>query len=211
MVESESAGGDVFYDLVYDAARPEVFFQATPHRVVGDGEPVRIRRDSTWDVPEPEFTVAVSPTGRIIGYTIGNDMSSRSIEGENPLYLPPPKVYGGCAALDPRLVLRDLPPSDTRIGIDIRRAGASLFAGQIALDQIKRSFDQLVECLFCDNSFPNGVYVMTGTASSPVTTSPSFPATGSRSLSTPSAPSRTMSPVPDPPFKLCLTQLERST
>jgi 2-dehydro-3-deoxy-D-arabinonate dehydratase len=163
MEESESAGGDVFYDMVYDADRPEIFFKATPHRVVGDGGAVRIRRDSTWDVPEPEFTLAVSATGKIIGYTIGNDMSSRSIEGENPLYLPQAKVYDGCAALGPRLVLGELPPSETRIGLEIRRADDVVFTGETALDQIKRGFDELVEHLFRDNSFPAGVFVMTGT------------------------------------------------
>ena len=163
MEESESAGGDVFYDLVYDADRPEIFFKATPHRVVGDGGAVRIRHDSTWDVPEPEFTLAVSAAGRIIGYTIGNDMSSRSIEGENPLYIPQAKVYDGSAALGPRLVLGDLPPLDTRISVEIRRADEVVFAGETALERIKRSFDELVGYLFRDNSFPNGVFVMTGT------------------------------------------------
>jgi 2-dehydro-3-deoxy-D-arabinonate dehydratase len=163
MAESESAGGDVFYDLVYDAERPEIFFKATPHRVVGDGGAVRIRRDSTWDVPEPEFTLAVSPRGDIIGYTIGNDMSSRSIEGENPLYLPQAKLYDGCAALGPRLVIGDLPPRDTAIRLTIRRDGTDVFTGATALDQIKRRFDELVEHLFRDNSFPAGVFVMTGT------------------------------------------------
>jgi 2-dehydro-3-deoxy-D-arabinonate dehydratase len=163
MEESESAGGDVFYDLVYDAERPEVFFKATPHRVVGDGGAVRIRRDSTWDVPEPEFTLAVSAGGDIFGYTIGNDMSSRSIEGENPLYLPQAKLYDGCAALGPALVVGELPPSDTTIELEIRRGGEVVFAGATALDQIKRGFDELVEHVFRDNSFPHGAYVMTGT------------------------------------------------
>lgn len=163
MEESEPAGGDIFYDLVYDADRPEIFFKATPHRVVGAGGAVRIRRDSTWDVPEPEFTLAVSASGWIIGYTIGNDMSSRSIEGENPLYLPQAKVYDGCAGLGPRLVLGELPPLDTPIVLEIRRAGDTVFCGETALDQIKRSFDELIAHLFRDNSFPNGVFVMTGT------------------------------------------------
>jgi 2-dehydro-3-deoxy-D-arabinonate dehydratase len=163
MEESESAGGDVFYDMVYDADRPEIFFKSTPHRVVGSGGGVRIRRDSTWDVPEPEFTLAVSANGRIFGYTIGNDMSSRSIEGENPLYLPQAKVYDGCAALGPRLVLGELPPRETGISLEIRRGGDVVFSGETALDQIKRSFQELVQYLFRDNSFPVGVYVMTGT------------------------------------------------
>jgi 2-dehydro-3-deoxy-D-arabinonate dehydratase len=163
MVESQQSGGDVFYDMVYDAPRPEIFFKATPHRVVGPGGGVRIRRDSTWNVPEPELTLAVSPAGRIIGHTIGNDMSSRSIEGDNPLYIPQAKVYDGCAALGPRLVLGELPPADTGIRLDIRRDGASVFAGETSSARIKRSFDELVEYLFRDNSFPHGVYVMTGT------------------------------------------------
>jgi 2-dehydro-3-deoxy-D-arabinonate dehydratase len=163
MAESERAGGDVFYDLVYDAERPEIFFKATAHRVVGDGGAVRIRADSTWDVPEPEFTLAVSPAGRIIGYTIGNDMSSRSIEGANPLYLPQAKVYDGCAAIGPRLVLGELPPADTAIHLSISRDGTEVFTGRTALDQIKRRFDELVDYLFRDNSYPAGVLVMTGT------------------------------------------------
>jgi 2-dehydro-3-deoxy-D-arabinonate dehydratase len=159
----ESAGADVFYDLVYEAERPEIFFKATPHRVVGPGDAVRIRRDSTWDVPEPEFTLAVSAEGRIIGYTIGNDMSSRSIEGENPLYLPQAKVYDGCAAIGPRLVLGEPPAPATCISLEIRRGGDVVFGGETALDQLKRGFDELVEHLFRDNSFPVGVFVMTGT------------------------------------------------
>lgn len=162
-VESASAGGDVFYDLVYDAERPEIFFKATPHRVVGPGGRVRIRRDSTWNVPEPELTLAVSSSGRIFGHTIGNDMSSRSIEGENPLYLPQAKVYDGCAAIGPRLVVGPVPGPDTAITMTIARAGATLFAGDTSVGRIKRPLDELVSYLFRDNSFPDGVYVMTGT------------------------------------------------
>ena len=163
MLESEQSGGDVFYDMVYDAERPEIFFKATPHRVVGPGGGVRIRRDSTWDVPEPELTLAVSPSGRIIGCTIGNDMSSRSIEGDNPLYIPQAKIYDGCAALGPRLVLGPLPPPDTVISLDIRRGESSVFAGETTVSRIKRPFEELVGYLFRDNSFPAGVFVMTGT------------------------------------------------
>ena len=163
MVESERSGGDVFYDLVYDAERPEVFFKATPHRVVGPGDGVRIRADSTWNVPEPELTLAVSPTGRIIGYTIGNDMSSRSIAGDNPLYVPQAKVYDGSAALGPRLVLGAPPSADTAIALDVRRDGASVFAGETTLRHMTRTFDELVSYVFRDNSFPGGVFVMTGT------------------------------------------------
>ncbi len=162
-VESEEAGGDVFYDLVYDADRPEIFFKATPHRVVGPGGGIRIRRDSTWNVPEPELTLAVSSSGRIFGHTIGNDVSSRSIEGENPLYIPQAKVYDGCAALGPRLVLGPPPGVDTTIALTIVRHDSTVFEGETSVGRIKRSFDELVEYLFRDNSFPNGVYVMTGT------------------------------------------------
>lgn len=163
MSEAEQAGGDVFYDLVYDADRPEIFFKATAHRVVGPGQGVRIRSDSTWDVPEPELTLALSPSGSVIGYTIGNDMSSRSIEGENPLYLPQAKVYDGCAALGPRLVIGALPPPDTSIRLEIRRGGDVVFDGSTSLNRIKRRFDDLIDHLFRDNSFPSGAFLMTGT------------------------------------------------
>lgn len=164
VAESKQAGGDTFYDLVYDAPRPELFFKATPHRVVGPGGPVRIRRDSTWDVPEPEFTLVISATGNVVGATIGNDMSSRSIEGENPLYLPQAKVYASCAALGPSVVLTDEPfPSDTEIAMSIARDGETIFTGSSALDRIKRPFDELVEYLFRDNEFPAGSFLMTGT------------------------------------------------
>lgn len=161
--ESSDVGGDVFYDLVYDAARPEVFFKATPHRVVGPGAGVRIRRDSTWNVPEPELTLAVSAQGRIFGHTIGNDMSSRSIEGENPLYIPQAKVYDGCAALGPRLVIGDLPGPDTEIRLRIVRRHDTVFEGASSVGQIKRPLTELAEYVFRENSFPNGAYVMTGT------------------------------------------------
>jgi 2-dehydro-3-deoxy-D-arabinonate dehydratase len=164
VAESKQAGGDTFYDLVYDAERPELFLKATPHRVVGPGAAVRIRRDSTWNVPEPELTLVIASTGRIVGYTIGNDMSSRSIEGENPLYLPQAKVYTACAALGPRLVISDEPPAaDTAIAIEIERDGSAVFSGTTTVAQIKRRFEELVEYLFRDNAFPHGVFLMTGT------------------------------------------------
>jgi 2-dehydro-3-deoxy-D-arabinonate dehydratase len=158
-----STHSGVFYDMAFAADRPEIFFKATPHRVVGPGAAVRIRRDSTWNVPEPELTLAVSPTGRIIGFTIGNDMSSRSIEGDNPLYVPQAKVYDGSAALGPRLVLGAPPSADTAIALDVRRDGASVFAGETTLRDMTRTFDELVSYVFRDNSFPGGVFVMTGT------------------------------------------------
>ncbi len=164
MEESKDAGGGTFYDKVYHAERPELFFKSTPHRVAAPGEPVRIRRDSKWNVPEPELTLAINSRGRIFGYTIGNDMSSRDIEGENPLYLPQAKVYDRSAALGPCLLLTDEPlPSTTEISIEIRRNGAAVFSGSIAINQIKRTFPSLAEFLFCDNTFPHGCYLMTGT------------------------------------------------
>ncbi len=163
MEEAREAGGDAFYDRVYEADRPELFFKATPHRVVAPGAPVRIRADSRWNVPEPELTLAVNAASRIFGYTIGNDMSSRDIEGENPLYLPQAKVYAGSAALGPCLVVDDaLPGSDTAIEIEIRRDGATAFEGRATVGQIKRPLPSLVEWLFRENEFPHGCYLMTG-------------------------------------------------
>lgn len=164
MEESKDAGGGTFYDKVYDAERPEIFFKATPSRVVGAWGKVRIRQDSTWDVPEPELTLCVSAKGQIVGYTIGNDMSSRSIEGENPLYLPQAKVYAACAGLGPCVYVTDKPlPPSTRIALSISRGDTEMFAGQVSIDQIKRRFDELVSFLFRENEFPSGVFLMTGT------------------------------------------------
>ncbi|MBM3872719.1 MAG: 2-hydroxyhepta-2,4-diene-1,7-dioate isomerase [Verrucomicrobia bacterium] len=164
MEESKDAGGGSFYDKVYHAPRPELFFKATPSRVAAPGTPVRIRRDSRWNVPEPELTLALNHRRAIFGYTIGNDMSSRDIEGENPLYLPQAKVYDRSAALGPRLLVRDTPlPSTTEIALEIRRGGATAFTGRTAISQIKRRFDELAEYLFRDNVFPHGCYLMTGT------------------------------------------------
>ncbi|MSU70689.1 MAG: 2-hydroxyhepta-2,4-diene-1,7-dioate isomerase [Opitutaceae bacterium] len=162
--ESMDASGGTFYDLVYHAERPELFFKATPHRVAAPGEPVRIRRDSHWNVPEPELTLAINAGGRIFGYTIGNDMSSRDIEGENPLYLPQAKVYNRSAALGPALLVTDEPlPPTTEIALEIRRDGTAVFNGTTTIGQIKRTFASLAEFLFRDNSFPHGCYLMTGT------------------------------------------------
>ncbi len=164
MEESKDAGGGTFYDKVYHAERPELFFKGTPHRVAGPGKPVRIRKDSKWNVPEPELTLAINRDGRIFGYTVGNDMSSRDIEGENPLYLPQAKVYDGSAGLGPCLLVTDeaLSP-DTAIEIEIRRDGEVVFSGETHIRQIKRGFPELAEFLFRDNSFPAGAYLMTGT------------------------------------------------
>jgi len=168
MEESKDAGGGTFYDKVYHAERPELFFKATPHRVAAPGEPVRIRSDSRWNVPEPELALAITSRGKIFGYTIGNDMSSRDIEGENPLYLPQAKVYDRSAALGPALLVTEerLPPA-TEIGLEIRRAGTAAFAGSATIGQIKRSFASLAEFLFRDNAFPHGCYLMTGTGTVP--------------------------------------------
>ncbi len=164
MEESKDAGGGTFYDKVYNAARPELFFKGTPHRVAAPGTPVRIRGDSKWNVPEPELTLAINQHGRIFGYTIGNDMSSRDIEGENPLYLPQAKVYDRSTALGPCLLITDAPlPPTTTIAIAINRAGTAVFTGSTQISQIKRTFPELAEFLFRDNSFPRGAYLMTGT------------------------------------------------
>ena len=164
VAESKDAGGGSFYDRVYDAERPEIFFKATPHRVAGPGGLVRIRADGKWNVPEPELTLAINAAGRIFGFTIGNDMSSRDIEGENPLYLPQAKVYDRSAALGPCLVLADSPPGgETAIQLCIRRDGVELFRGETNVGRIKRPLASLAAWLYRENSFPNGAYLMTGT------------------------------------------------
>jgi len=164
MEESKSAGGGDFYDRVYSAERPELFFKATASRVVGHGANVRIRSDSKWNVPEPELTLLVNHRGRIIGYTVGNDMSSRDIEGENPLYLPQAKVYNGSCALGPCVLISPEPlPAATPIRIEIVRNGASCFSGATTLAELKRAPTSLVGYLFRDNTFPFGTFLMTGT------------------------------------------------
>lgn len=164
MEESKKAGGGTFYDRVYDAERPELFFKATPQRTVGDGGTVRIRRDSGWDVPEPELVLFISSEGTIEGYSIGNDMSSRSIEGENPLYLPQAKTYEGCAGLGPCLYVPDKPiDSNSKIKLDILRKGAIAFSSEITIDQMKRKHTELVDFLFRECDFPKGCFLMTGT------------------------------------------------
>ncbi len=164
MEESKDAGGGTFYDKVYNAERPELFFKGTPHRVAGPGMDVRIRGDSKWNVPEPELTLAINREGKIFGYTVGNDMSSRDIEGENPLYLPQAKVYDRSTGLGPCLLVCDeiLVP-ETAIELEIRRDGAAVFSGATSVSQIKRTFPELAGFLFRDNSFPHGAYLLTGT------------------------------------------------
>lgn len=165
MEEAESSGGDIFYNKVYEAERPELFFKATAQRARGHLDQVCIRKDSTWDVPEPELTLAINADGKVFGYTIGNDMSSRSIEGENPLYLPQAKVYRGSCAIGPALCVGELPPlGETGIQIEIIRGGTISFEAKTDLSQLKRGFEELTEFLFRDNEFPDGALLMTGTA-----------------------------------------------
>lgn len=164
MDESKEAGGGDFYDRVYDAPRPELFFKSTPNRVRGNKQEIRIRRDSKWNVPEPELTLFINTFGQLAGYTIGNDVSSRDIEGENPLYLPQAKTYDGSAAIGPCLYITDEPlPLDTEIRLDIFRNEKQIFHENITIDQIKRSFNELISYLLKELSFPTGCYLMTGT------------------------------------------------
>lgn len=164
MEESKDAGGGTFYDKVYEADRPEIFYKGTRHRTVGPLGKVRIRKDSTWNVPEPELTLFMASSGAIVGYTVGNDMSSRSIEGENPLYLPQAKVYDGCAGLGPCIYVPGKPIDEqTRITLEIKRKGASVFKNSIAITQMKRKHKELAGYLFMECSFPAGVFMMTGT------------------------------------------------
>ncbi len=161
--KAESQVGDV-YQMVYDAERPEIFFKSIGWRVVGYGEPVRIRADSAWNVPEPELTLVVNRWQEIIGFTLGNDMSSRSIEGENPLYLPQAKIYNGSCALGPGIVIAD--PHEIRdlpIRLEILRDGAPAFQGETSLKNMKRNYEELVSYLFRETDFPEGAFLMTGT------------------------------------------------
>ena len=164
MEESKKSGGADFYDKVYEAERPELFFKSLPQRVAGPGQQVYIRRDSAWNVPEPELTLFVSANGKIQGYTVGNDMSSRSIEGENPLYLPQAKVYERSAALGPCLYVpqHKIDP-DAMIVMDIFRSGVPVFADSVSINRMKRTHIDLVDYLFRECDFPHGVFLMTGT------------------------------------------------
>lgn len=162
--ESKKAGGGDFYARVYEAERPELFFKTTAHRTVGSGGVVRIRKDSSWNVPEPELTLLITSSGKIVGYTIGNDMSSRSLEGENPLYLPQAKTYDGCCAIGPCVfVTAESLPRSTSIQMKIRRNGAFVVEGEVTIDKMKRPQEELVSFLFRECTFPNGVLLMTGT------------------------------------------------
>jgi 2-dehydro-3-deoxy-D-arabinonate dehydratase len=163
MEESEAAAS--CYDRVYQSPRPEIFFKATPHRVRGSADALRIRSDANWNVPEPELTLVLSPRLKIVGFTIGNDMSSRDIEGDNPLYLPQAKMYDQCCGLGPWITLADSMPARQSIAIelDIRRSGQSVFGGQTTVAEMARGFEELVQWLGRDNSFPSGAFLLTGT------------------------------------------------
>ncbi len=170
MEESKDAGGGDFYSRVYEADRPELFYKSTYARVRGPGNGVRIRKDSTWDVPEPEATLFINSAGKIQGYTIGNDMSSRSIEGVNPLYLPQAKNYDGAASIGPCLLVLPNPIDlETTISIEILRNGDVSFSGETKLTQMKRTFEDLAGYLFRETSFPTGAFLMTGTGIVPGT------------------------------------------
>lgn len=162
--ESKDAGGGDFYERIYAASRPELFFKSTGSRVVGHQGSVRIRADAHWSVPEPELTLAINPKGRIIGYTIGNDVSSRDIEAENPLYLPQAKVYDGSCAIGPCILLASAPISPTTgIAIEISRQNHVVFTESTSLTELKRDPVELVEYLYREMSFPHGAFLMTGT------------------------------------------------
>jgi len=161
----ESATSADCYDRVYASPRPELFYKASPHRVSGPGQPLRIRTDSNWNVPEPEMTLVINSRGQLVGYTIGNDMSSRDIEGDNPLYLPQAKVYNQCCGLGPWISLPVCMPPREEIGIRlvIRRENEIVFQGETSISQMARSFENLIGWLMRDNSFPNGAFLLTGT------------------------------------------------
>jgi len=162
--ESKEAGGGDFYARVYEAERPELFFKATAFRVRGPGQPLRIRRDARWSVPEPELALIVSAAGTVEGFTVGNDMSSRDIEGENPLYLPQAKVYDGCCGLGPSVLVAEGAVFVERdISLDIRRAEATVFEAKTSLSRLKRRPEELVAWLYRESSFPHGCVLLTGT------------------------------------------------
>ncbi len=164
MDESKDAGGGDFYDRVYDADRPEIFFKSTAIRSVGHGEPMHLRDDSKWIVPEPELTLVVSPSGKIIGYTVGNDLSCRDIEGENPLYLPQAKTFKACASIGPAIYVSESPlDRETEICLSIKRGGEEIVSDKTTLSQMKRSLEELVDYLFSNNCHPHGCFLMTGT------------------------------------------------
>jgi len=162
--QEESEQGGSFYDLVYTADRPELFFKATPSRVVGPGEPIRVRQDTKWCVPEPELTLVLSPKMEIVGYTIGNDVSARDIEGVNPLYLPQAKVYDACCSLGPVITLASaMPPiAEVEIRLEIERAGKVAIRDKTSLSRMARTLSELVDWLGRENRYPDGVFLLTG-------------------------------------------------
>lgn len=163
--QEESESGGSFYDLVYRADRPELFFKATPSRVVGPGAAIRVRRDTKWCVPEPELALVISPSLELVGFTVGDDVSARDIEGENPLYLPQAKVYDACCALGPAVTLAEaMPPlAEVTIRLEIDRDGARVVAGETPLTRMARKLEDLIDWLGRDNLFPTGVILLTGT------------------------------------------------
>lgn len=163
MQESES--GASHYDKVYTAPRPEIFFKATPSRVAGPNQPLRVRADSKWSVPEPELALVISPDKKLVGFTVGNDMSARDIEGENPLYLPQAKVYNQCCGLGPCVWIPEGPVDrpNTKITLTIQRSGKTAFTGETDLDHMKRSFEELIDWLMRENDLPTGGFLLTGT------------------------------------------------
>ena len=164
MEESEDAGGASFYDQVYSAERPELFPKAVSHRVVGHKQKIRIRSDSHWSVPEPELTLLVSPNGKLLGYTVGNDVSSRDIEGENPLYLPQAKIFDQSCSIGPGVFVSEKElPGETGISIEVRRGGEAIYHDDTLLSEMKRSYQELIEYLMRECSFPYGCFLMTGT------------------------------------------------
>lgn len=164
MEEAQGSGGADLYDRVYDAVRPELFFKALPHKVAGSGQAVYIRRDCHWSVPEPELTLFINSAGNIQGYAAGNDMSSRSIEGDNPLYLPQAKIYERSAALGPALLVTPEPvPRDLLIEMSIKREGVTVYHDTASIGRMKRSFTELAEFLYRESDFDDGCFLMTGT------------------------------------------------
>jgi 2-dehydro-3-deoxy-D-arabinonate dehydratase len=163
--QEESQQGGSFYDQVYRADRPELFFKATPSRVVGPGQPIRVRRDSSWSVPEPELALVLSPALKLVGFAIGNDVSARDVEGQNPLYLPQAKVYDAACALGPAITLAGAMPPRASIGIrlDVERSGVRIYEGETTVARMARTWEDLIDWLGRDNCFPNGVILLTGT------------------------------------------------
>jgi 2-dehydro-3-deoxy-D-arabinonate dehydratase len=161
----ESEAGASHYDKVYTAPRPEIFFKATPNRVAGPNQPLRVRADSRWSVPEPELALVISPEKKLVGFTVGNDMSARDIEGENPLYLPQAKVYNQCCGLGPCVWIPEGPVDrpNTKITLTIQRSGKTAFSGETDLDHMKRSFEELIDWLMRENDLPAGGFLLTGT------------------------------------------------